>query len=200
MFRKLLIPALLGFAGVLMLAGEADAQRRGGGRSAWSGGGYRGGGYGGGGYGGNWYGNRGGYNSWNYFPGNYGNYGYRSGYYSGYRYPYTGYRYGYSTPYYYSNAYPSESYYYDPLPETQPVVDNSANIRVLLPDANAKVWFDGTLTQQTGTDRMFTTPPLDGSAANNYRVRATLLRNGQEVTEERVVAVAPGAQAVVDFR
>ena len=194
MLRKLLVPALLGVAGVLFVAGDAQAQRRGPSRG---GGGWSGSGWGGSGYGGPY---RGGANNWwNYIPGAYGNSGY--GNYYG---PSYGYRYGppYSTPYYFGNTYPRDSYYYAPAPlvQTQPVADDTASIRVLVPNPDARVWFDGTLTKQAGTERLFATPPLDSNVANNYRVRAIVLRDGREVTEERIVAVAPNAQAIVDFR
>ena len=107
---------------------------------------------------------------------------------------------------YYSATYssPSTSYYYEPQADysaaPSSATNNSATVRVLLPDANARVWFDGAPTQQTGADRVFNTPALAPGATNNYRIRASWMQNGQEVTQERIVAVTPGASAVVDFR
>jgi hypothetical protein len=40
------------------------------------------------------------------------------------------------------------------------VAPNVANIRVLVGDPKAKVWIDGTLTSQGGTDRLYHTPAL----------------------------------------
>ena len=181
---------------------------RGGGN--WNGGNWNGGNWGGGNWnGGNW--NRGGWNNNNnnfwygaalgYLSGSYA----RPGFYSR---PYYGGGYGggyygssYDVPYYSGDVYYSDSYYTPPV-ETypEPAVTSSARVRVLLPNPDARVWFDGVLTQQTGTDRLYNTPPLDPGATNNYRVRASWIQSGQEMTQERILAVTPGAQAVVDFR
>jgi len=202
MLRKFfVIPALLSLACLLMLTDAAQAQRKGGGGGG-GGGGARGGvnsGRGGSG----WYGyvapyvggsnyNRGGgwYNS---YPG-----GYRSSYYSpnwydSYSYPQS----SYYAPQYYTPA----AEYYTPATEVyvDPVPANSAQIRVTLPDPNARVWFDGNATQQTGTDRLFHTPSLQAGVANTYRIRASWMQGGREVTQERVVNVNPGQRLAVDF-
>lgn len=81
---------------------------------------------------------------------------------------------------------------------TPAAVDNVA-IRVLLPDAQARVMFDGNATRQVGTERWFYTPPLVLGAANSYRVQATFMLNGREVTQERVIQVMPGRTYVLDF-
>jgi uncharacterized protein (TIGR03000 family) len=158
--------------------------------------GYGSGYYGSGYYGSGYYGNR--YYS-PYYGSNYGwgNRYYSPGYYSSYYSPsYYDSGYSYSYP---STSYPSTSFYYTPA-ETAQRNDDSAQIRVIVPDANARVWFDGTQTQQTGTDRLFHTPPLNASVSNSYRIRASWTQGGQEVTQERVVNVTPGGTAVADFR
>ena len=76
---------------------------------------------------------------------------------------------------------------------------NSAMIRVILPDPQAKVWFDGAPTQQMGPDRMFHSPPLQGTGSNVYRIRASWMQGGREVTQERTVNVTPGRMTLVDF-
>jgi uncharacterized protein (TIGR03000 family) len=88
------------------------------------------------------------------------------------------------------------SNYYTPTSEGMAEV---ARIRLILPDAQARVFFDGTATKQVGTDRLYYTPPLTAGAANNYLIRATFLQGDREVPLERVVAVAPGMTYVVDF-
>jgi len=181
MLRKAFLPAVLSLACLLLVTDFAQAQRRGGGRGGWSGG-------------------RGGIGI--YVGPGYGS-GYNSGLYgSGYR--------SYS-PYYgssYYDPYPSTSYYYDPAPTyVQPAptyvrpapVADAAHIRVLLPDGNARVWFDGALTQQTGTDRMFHTPALTAGMNYSYRIRATWMQGNREMTQERVVNVTPGSTSVVNF-
>jgi uncharacterized protein (TIGR03000 family) len=182
--RYLLIPAVLSVAGLLATADAAQAQRGGG----------RGGGHSGGHSGGHYYG--GGY--------------YRGGYYG----PYVGIGLGY-----YGSAYPYYPYAYDPyvvprvayyppsttvigqqptplVPEVEP---NVANIRVLVGDPKAKVWFDGTLTSQGGTDRLYHTPALTTGANNTYRIRAMWIQSGKEMVQERVVPVSGGRLSVVDF-
>jgi uncharacterized protein (TIGR03000 family) len=76
---------------------------------------------------------------------------------------------------------------------------DAARIRVILPDAQARVLFDDTATKQIGVDRLFLTPPLTAKAANNYLIRATFMQGGREVTLERNVTVAPGRTYEVDF-
>lgn len=211
MLKKMyLVPVVLSLAALLVIADSAHAQRRGGG---WGGGRGYGGGWGGGnnwqsyvapfiggGYGNNYYGNGyyGGYgrgyygNNWGY--GNYIGSPYYSGYRSGYYYPST----TYVVPSYdYAPSYSSSSYQSSYTPtQTQPT---NAQIRVLVPDAQAKVTFDGNPTQQTGTERWFYTPNLQAGANNSYRIRATWMMAGREMTQERVVNVNPGQSVTVEF-
>jgi uncharacterized protein (TIGR03000 family) len=74
-----------------------------------------------------------------------------------------------------------------------------AQIRVLLPDPQARIWFEGQATKQVGPDRLFYTPPLLATAANNYHIKITFMQQGQEVTRERVVSIMPGRTYVVDL-
>jgi uncharacterized protein (TIGR03000 family) len=75
-----------------------------------------------------------------------------------------------------------------------------AQIRVILPDPQARVWFDGKATSQTGTDRLFDTPELADGSTYNYQLRAAwTTREGREITQERTVAVTPGRTTVIDF-
>lgn len=114
--------------------------------------------------------------------------------------------YGYGA-YPYVNPYASYDYDYAPVaPYYTPSVSNyagsvasngTAAVEVILPDPQARVWFDGTLTLQTGTDRMFQTAVL--SSAGTYRIRAAWYAGGQQVSQERTVTVAPNQTAVVDF-
>jgi uncharacterized protein (TIGR03000 family) len=170
MLRKFFVSAVLSLACLVALTDFAQAQRRGG---------YRGGGWGG---------------SWG-----------GVGVYIGPSYPryYDSYRYRTYDPYYSSwwyDTYPRRSYYYQPAVEyVQPatVVTSQANIRVIVADPQARVWFDGAATSQTGTDRYFTTPSL--TASGTYRIRASWMQNGNETIQERVVNVSPGQSVIVDF-
>jgi uncharacterized protein (TIGR03000 family) len=72
-----------------------------------------------------------------------------------------------------------------------------ATVEVILPDPQARVWFDGALTRETGTDRLFSTPPL--TSRGTYRIRASWMEAGREVIQEKVVNVDPNQTTVVDF-
>ena len=76
---------------------------------------------------------------------------------------------------------------------------DAARIRVILPDAKARILFNETATKQEGTDRLFYTPPLKGRTTNEYLIRATFTQGGREVTLDRLVSVDPGMTYVVDF-
>jgi len=161
-----------------------------------------GGGYGGGHYGdgyGRSYFGRGYYNGANgYYPGYLGSY-----YYPGYdtnswssAYP------DYAYPDYSSYAAPASPYFESPTqfaatPAT--TTADSASIRVIVPDSQAQVWFDGTGTNQAGTDRLFHTPSLTIGSSYTYHIRATWMQNGRQMTQERTVAVTPGQMTLVNF-
>lgn len=136
----------------------------------------------------------------NYGPGYYNGGGYYngSGYYNGGNY--YGSRY-YSTPYYNT----SPSYYVEPVIQQsnyyEPAVSQQvASVRVLVPRADAKVWFDGALTSQQGMDRVFNSPPLDPNSTYSYTIRARWMENGQSIERERQLNVRPGQSVIADFR
>lgn len=117
---------------------------------------------------------------------------------------------GYSTRYIYPtyDVYPYTAPHavFDPVaqPFTPPMPaavtqDSSAYVRVLVPDAQAKVWFDGALTTTTGTERLYHTAPLAPGGSYTYRIRAAWTAKGQEMIQELVVSVAPGRTTVADF-
>jgi uncharacterized protein (TIGR03000 family) len=201
MWKKyFLLPALLGCAGLLMapdisLAQHGHGGGHGGGHvsgghvSAGHGGGYHGGGYHGGGY----YGR--GFYGGGYYGGFYPLYGGWGGYWPGY----------YTYPYYADTYSPDYSVPAYPYPTTYPTdnavqpASNIANVRVIVPDPQARVWFDGTLMTQTGSDRLYNTPALSPGSTYSYKVRATWMENGHEMSQEQSVSVAPGQTKVVDF-
>ena len=198
MMKKLFwLPAILGIAGLLMSANSAFAGPSGhsGGHS---GGGHYSGGHVGGGHGGGYYG--GGYHHGGYYGGGYyggggfyapGIFGAYDPWYDNYAYP----RYSY-----YDSA-PATQYYAPTIPYAQPapVVNSFANVRVILPDPQARVWFDGTATTSTGAERLFHTPALTMGSTYNYQIRASWMQDGREMTQNRTVSVAPGQSAMVDF-
>jgi uncharacterized protein (TIGR03000 family) len=208
MRKRIMFCVVAASLALLLTADVAHAQRgggggRGGGRGGSFGGG-RGGFYGGGyrGYGGYGYGRGFGYGL-GYGLGGYGYGGY-------YGYPYYGGAYTYAPTYVGGYAYPdagnygpavvsagmtnSQSFYAGP--QGNP---NAAQIRVVVPDPNAQVMFDGTPTQQRGTNRVFVTPPLKSGRESSYTVSATWMENGKQVTRERRITVQPGAPALVNF-
>jgi uncharacterized protein (TIGR03000 family) len=207
----------LAIAGVLLFSGEGWAQRGGGGhggggRGGFGGGGFdrgrggfgRGFGYGGYGYGGYGYGGYG-YGDFGYGGWGYGGYGYGS-YDGGYYAP------TYMTvPYYYSDPYgPSGNYlstppaqrnpsFYPPEASSRRILDNTAAVEVRIP-ASAHLWFNGTETSQTGSQRLFTTPALEPGKTYTYEVRATwTASDGQTVNRTQQVQVQANQPTRVDF-
>lgn len=76
---------------------------------------------------------------------------------------------------------------------------NAAVVRVYLPDSFGTVMFDGQKSSSVGTTRYYVTPDLQAGKNYTYSVSATFNRNGQSVTEDRSITVAPGHTTVVDF-
>lgn len=173
----------------------------------WGGWGYGGWGYGGWGWGG------GGYGGYPYYAG-WGGYPYYGGWgWGGYPY-YAG---SYMTPLYYTTPYyvsdvvysgpvyaasnPVSSYQslYPAATTVETPPRDQAYIRVQVP-ANAQVLFDDTPMRQTGTDRLFRTPPLQPKAGGySYEVTARWMANGKEHRENRVIHVTPGQTTSVNF-
>ena len=175
-------------------------------------------------YGGRYYGGR------SYYRPGYANYGYRHAYgyrypyrnwagyglalglgypyyYGSYAYPYSGYAYsGYAYPDY--GAYsapdviePDTTVSAYPPVETgpAPATLGSARVTVQLP-ANAQLWIDGQLTNQTGSVRVFETPAtLEPGRSYTYRLRAEWVENGQPVVRERAVNFQAGNEAVINL-
>jgi uncharacterized protein (TIGR03000 family) len=196
---------VLALVGLMAAGSVANAQH-----------GHGGGGHGGGGHGGGPY-----YGGRLYYPNGY----YRGGHY----HPLIGIGvgiYGYGYPYYYPPIVVAPSYPYPPAPvfaQAQPQVapvpnapvpnappasypspgdmppPKNAQIRVIVPDAQAKVWFDGNPTSSTGTERNYHTPDLTTGASSTYRIRATWVVNGREVTQEQAVPVQVGRMSIADF-
>lgn len=198
--RKMLL--ILGVVGLTILTGVSDAfaQRRsgggGGGRSSSSSRSYSNGGrsYSNGG--------RSYYNGRGYAPGFSINVGRGYGYYGGLGYsPYYG---GYDyAPSYYDNApatnyvQPSIQQSFYPAPAT---AQQSVAMTVLLPAADAQVWFDNAATKQQGTERLFHSPMLDPNYNFTYTIKARWMENGQAVNRERRVNVQAGQNITVNFR
>lgn len=196
---------------LLVSADTVSAQRFGrfGGWGGWGGGYYGGlGNYGSGYYGspGNgWgltnYGWGGTYNPYTGYRLNYGLYPnnyYSSGFVPSYGYTGTYYPPGYAT----SGVIPggTTSMYYQPGAQTgAATTDPNAAVIDLRVPADAQVWFDGDSTNQRGTNRVFTSPPLDPGKAYHYDVKARWTENGRPVEKTRRVDVRAGQHTTVDF-
>jgi uncharacterized protein (TIGR03000 family) len=74
----------------------------------------------------------------------------------------------------------------------------TAQVTVIVP-ADADVFFDGEPTNETGTQRVFTTPVLPAGKNFSYEIEAQWSANGQSFDQTRKVAVRAGANVTVDF-
>jgi uncharacterized protein (TIGR03000 family) len=77
--------------------------------------------------------------------------------------------------------------------------NDAVNVRVMVPTREAKVWFENEATRQQGTDRLYTSPPLEKGRAYYYTIKASWMENGREVTREQTVPVRAGQQVVANF-
>jgi uncharacterized protein (TIGR03000 family) len=87
---------------------------------------------------------------------------------------------------------------------TMPVapVDKSGGGVVLslrLPQPAAQVYIDGLLTIQTGTDRIFETPPLEAGKSHAFTVTARWIEGGQVIEMTKTATGTPGEVVRVDF-
>jgi uncharacterized protein (TIGR03000 family) len=96
---------------------------------------------------------------------------------------------------------PPLGYTYGASAQPAATPDNAARVRVLVPAADAKVWFDGKETKQTGVVRRFESPALTPGHEYSYDVKAQWRdQEGKEVTRTRHVDVRANGLATVDFR
>jgi uncharacterized protein (TIGR03000 family) len=65
--------------------------------------------------------------------------------------------------------------------------------------SDAQVWFDGTPTQLTGSDRTFQSPALPAGEAFHYAVRARWTEGGKSFEQFQMVTVQAGRQAQIRF-
>ena len=84
-------------------------------------------------------------------------------------------------------------------PAQSPSRSTACQVRVMVPSQDAAVYFQGHQTQQTGTDRLFVSPPLDADAKYTYTVKAEWMENGQKISREKSVSVTAGGFATADF-
>jgi uncharacterized protein (TIGR03000 family) len=132
------------------------------------------------------------------------------GYYGGPGYGpyYRGYGYGYAPSYY--DGTPAYLNYPQPaplVPRTQirqsyypAAVQDFVNVTVLLPAADAQVWFENKLTTQRGMERLYESPPLAPNHSHTYTIKARWMESGKAVDQERRVNVRAGQNITVNFR
>jgi uncharacterized protein (TIGR03000 family) len=173
-------------------------------------------GYGGYGYGTGWYGPGYGYGSSYNLPSAYYTYpgSYSGTYYAGNYYTpsYNGTSYAPGSTYSPTTLYPSQMVaattgttgYLGGMRNTQSfyppnMQDNrTAMISVQTPP-DAEIWFEGEKTSQTGTSRLFRSPPLEAGQNYSYDVKARWMENGKPVEQTRNVRVRAGEMAQVNF-
>jgi uncharacterized protein (TIGR03000 family) len=76
--------------------------------------------------------------------------------------------------------------------------DNAAHIRLRVP-ADAEVWFDGERTKQTGTERVFTSPPLTPGERFAYEVRVRWTKDGRPTEATKRIRVKANDWLNYDF-
>jgi uncharacterized protein (TIGR03000 family) len=76
---------------------------------------------------------------------------------------------------------------------------DKARLEVILPSADAEVWFQGTKTTRTGKVREFVSPPLSATDTYAYEVRARWMVDGEPVTRTETVRVRAGERVRIDF-
>ena len=89
---------------------------------------------------------------------------------------------------YYGSA-STEGYYR--ASTTEAATERAVRINLQVP-ADAKIWFDGSQTIQTGTVRSFESPPLAVGPEYAYEIRIQWQRDGKEVTQTRQIIVHAG--------
>lgn len=83
----------------------------------------------------------------------------------------------------------------------QQTSSQSVQMRILVPEKDAKVLIDGKATKQQGVERDFTSPPLEAGWSYTYTLTASWWPNNYtKVIRSRSVQVKPGQAIEVDFR
>ena len=72
-------------------------------------------------------------------------------------------------------------------------------LTVRVPDPKATLTVDGTLTKQTGPERLFESPALVPGKTFHYTLKITWMADGKEKSETRKVKVQAGKNVTVDF-
>ena len=106
--------------------------------------------------------------------------------------PQTGGYYGFASPPHYYPGSTTEGYYGSMAtedyysPSKRPV-----RVNVQVP-SDAKMWFDGSQTNQTGATRSFESPPMAVGPEYAYQIQIQWKQNGKDVTQTRQIKVHAG--------
>jgi uncharacterized protein (TIGR03000 family) len=76
---------------------------------------------------------------------------------------------------------------------------NEVQLSITLPVAEARLWIQDQVMPGAGTERVFSSPPLEAGRDFVYTIRATWTQDGREVSEEKTLAVTAGQSLVADF-
>lgn len=78
---------------------------------------------------------------------------------------------------------------------------DTVKIKVLLPEADARLWIDGKETKQRGTTRKFDIPALDAKSEYVITFKAIIEPNNYtKITRTKIVTFKPGGDVTVDMR
>ena len=81
-----------------------------------------------------------------------------------------------------------------------PTNDNRAVVVIAVPDAQAKVWVEGSCTSMSGRIRRFISPPLNQGSLYEYNVNAQWVdASGRERTDSQTVTIRAGGVVNVVF-
>jgi uncharacterized protein (TIGR03000 family) len=84
------------------------------------------------------------------------------------------------------------------LPPVNEINGLAAVIEVKMP-CYGDLWVDGAPTEQLGTDRLFTSPPLEKGSEYVYLLRARWVQDGKTIEQSREVRVHGGERVRVVF-
>ena len=87
-----------------------------------------------------------------------------------------------------------------PLDANEASSRKCVEMTVILPTADAELWFGKAATTQRGKERVFHSPDLEPGQAFVYKVKARWMNNGQPVEQERQLNVRAGQTITVTFR
>jgi uncharacterized protein (TIGR03000 family) len=92
--------------------------------------------------------------------------------------------------------------YSDPLPSDDvdsAITSNEVQLTVTLPDANARLWIQNQPVDGVGTERTFSSPPLEPGKLFAYTIRTAWVQDGREFSDEKTIYVTAGQNFIADF-